>query len=36
MAERHRDKMLEEANELLEKYPEVEFNIPENGIITHS
>lgn len=28
--------MLEEANELIEQYPEIDFAIPEDGVISHT
>lgn len=28
--------MLEEATQLLENYPELEFTIPEDGVISHT
>lgn len=34
MAEKYRGQMLEEANRLLEQYPELDYNIPEDGVIT--
>ena len=36
MAEKHREEMLEEANKLLEMYPELESTIPTDGVITHT
>ena len=36
MAEKHRNSMLDEANKLIMEYPELEFSIPEDGVITHT
>lgn len=34
LAEVHREQMLQEVNEVLEMYPEIDFNIPKDGVIT--
>lgn len=34
LAEVHREQMLQEVNEVLEQYPEIDFNIPKDGVIT--
>ena len=36
LAEKHRNLMLEEANHLISEYPELEYSIPEDGVITHT
>jgi hypothetical protein len=36
MAERYREQMLEEVNQLLENYPELDYSIPADGVISHT
>lgn len=36
LAERHREQMLEEVNQLLENYPELDYSIPADGVISHT
>lgn len=36
MAEKFREQMLEEVNQLLENYPELDYSIPADGVISHT